>query len=258
MSTLLLCPLHDSESRLLPIIREILPGGRLAATWRNIAPNYTTTLAVASPITDPRSIAALEKVGWQVIVRPDDDGDRGLWRMVRVGLEQSTDRLHFCDLDRLLHWLEHYPDELRRLPEVWARADVVMLARSPRAFASHPPCQTLTEGLANAVIASRVGIPDADAFSGSYLWSRKAIEALAEAPPPHDLRFYSEGVMAPFRAGCTVSRHQVEGLEWETPDQFPEEIARLGFANWLAQFESPKQWLLRTEMAKIFVESALR
>jgi len=257
MSTLLLSALHDPEARLLPWARRLsMPGDTLMLSWQQVRANYSEALAVASPSTDSRTIATLKQAGWRV-ENGSDGVDRGLWAMVQLGLDQPVERIHFCDLDRVIHWLHRFPEELRCLPEVWGRADLVMLARSQRAFASHPACQTLTEGLANRVIAARIGLVGADAFSGSYVWTRRAVEAILQVPPPRDLSFYSEGVVAPFREGCSITRHEVEGLEWETPDQYPEEIAQLGFDAWLQQFESPKQWRRRVEMALRFVEAAL-
>ncbi|HUX87574.1 MAG TPA: hypothetical protein VMW65_11275 [Chloroflexota bacterium] len=257
VSTLLLSPLHDPEARLLRWAERLSANDDpLSRAWHSVKANYGKVLAVASPVTDSRTRAVLERAGW-VIANGSNGIDRGLWAMVQRGLDDPVERIHFCDLDRVIHWLCHYPDELRQLPEVWDKADLVMLARSPRAFASHPPCQTLTEGLANQVIASRIGVRFADAFSGSYIWNRRAAEAVLRAPGPRDLRFYSEGVVGPFRAGCSVLRHEVEGLEWETPDQFVDEIGRFGFDTWLQQFESSQQWRSRAEMASLFVEAAL-
>jgi len=255
--TLLLNSFHDPEARLLDLLTRLArPGDPLREAWLRARENYPLRLLVPSPSTDSRCVAALQAAGWEVA--PGLTGpDRGLWRIVGLGLAYPTERIHFCDLDRFVHWLDRYPDELLDLPRIWSSHDLIMLARTPRAFASHPPCQTITEGTANAVIAARLGIPEADAFSGSYLWNRRAAEAVLAAPGPHDLRFYAEAVLAPFRAGCRVGCHLVEGLEWETPDQYAPEIARLGYLGWLSEFESPAQWRARAEMARAFVESAL-
>ncbi|HLZ09865.1 MAG TPA: hypothetical protein VKT80_14840 [Chloroflexota bacterium] len=257
MTTLLLSPFHDSESRQLPIVRRLIdPNDPLSATWHRALANYAGALAVPSPATDPRSIEALRAAGWD-IASGVDGVDRGLWRMVDLALERPVDRVHFCDLDRLLHWLIRFPNELHDLPSFWADNDLTVLARSERAFQSHPGCQVLTEGIANYVIARRTGIAEIDAFSGSYVWSRRAAKAVLAAPGPRDLRFYAEAVMAPYRSGCSVGCRIVEGLEWETPDQYPDKIAALGFAAWLADFESPAQWRHRAELARVFVEAAL-
>ncbi len=257
MSTLLLAPCHDPEARLLPLLQRLgVADDPLAAAWRRVRASYASALAVPSPATVAESTAALALAGWEVT--PGVTGpDRGLWATVRLGLARPVERIHFCDLDRLIHWLLRYPDELANLPRQWGEHDLTMLVRSARALASHPLCQVLTEGIANAVLAYRLGLPVVDAFSGSYVWRRRAAEALVDAPVPHDLRFYSEGVMSPFRAGCSIGWLEVDGLEWETPDQYPAEIARLGYAGWLAEFESPAQWRHRAEMARLFVAAAL-
>jgi hypothetical protein len=258
LSTLLLHSFHDPEARLLRLIRRLSePDDPLGAAWKRVRGNYADFLCISSPATDPRSNRALEEAGWEVVVRPEEGPDRGLWDIVRRGLARPVERVHFCDLDRFVHWLLRFPSELRGLPSVWHRHDLTMLVRSPRAFASHPACQTVTESAGNLVIAHVIGVPGADALSGSYLWSRRAAEAVADFPGPRDLRFYAVGVLAPYWAGCTIGRHVVEGLEWETPDQYPDEIARLGYETWLAQFETAAQWRHRAEMADLWIQLAL-
>lgn len=258
VSTLLLSTFHDPEARLLPLVERLSdPIDPLAVAWRKVAASYAGHLAVVSPPTEPRSARALEAAGWRIVIRQETGPDRGLWETVRLGLDQGTDLIHFCDLDRFVHWLERFPEELRALPEVWDRYDLTMLVRTSRAFATHPTCQTVTEGIGNRVLSHRIGIPDSDALSGSYLWKRRAAEAILANPGPRDLRFYILGVLAPYRAGCSIGRHIVEGLEWETPDQYPDEIARLGYDAWLARFQSAEQWQHRAEMAKLWVEEVL-
>lgn len=255
---LLLSSLHDPEARLWRLAARLAdPASDLGHAWARIAPRYHRRLVVPSPATDPRTVRALQEAGW--VVAPGSDGpDRGLWAMVERGLAEPVAWIHFCDLDRLLHWLGRFPDELRQLAAIWDRHDLTMLVRTPRAFATHPPCQVLTEGPVNRLIGARIGIPEADAFSGSYVWSRRAAAAILACAGPRDLRFYAEGVLAPFRAGCSIGYYQVEGLEWETPDQYPEEITRLGSAAWLARFESPAQWRQRVEMMGRWIEAVLR
>ncbi len=257
MATLLLCTFNDPEARLLRYVKRLaMPNDPLAQAWSRVRANYAGALAVWGRSSYRPSVEALGQVGWDLT--PGIQAvDRGLWAVVQHGLDRAVDRIHYCDLDRLLHWLGAYPDELAALPAVWAQNDVTMLVRSPRALQSHPACQVLTEGVANDVLAARLGIASPDAFSGSFVWSRRAAEAIVASDCPRDLRWYSEAVMAPFRAGCSIGVHVVEGLEWETPDQFPDEIAQLGFTTWLANFESAAQWRSRAEMARLFVAAAL-
>lgn len=258
MNTLFLNTLHDPEARLFPLIARLSdPKDLLARDWARVRPNYDDLFCVASPGTDARSNEALRRAGWEVAIQDKDGLDRGMFRTVRSGMKRGPGLIHFCDLDRFIHWLARFPDELRALPAIWDQHDLTLLVRSPRAFATHPPAQTLTEAIGIRAISAVLGVPNADALSGSYLWSRRAAEAVATFPGPHDLRFYAVGALAPFRAGCTVGAHVVEGLEWETPDQYPSEIAELGYDAWLARFQSPGQWQQRVEMAGLWVEEAL-
>ena len=41
---------------------------------------------------------------------------------------------------------------------------------------------------------------------------------------------------------------EVEGLEWETPDQFKNEIDELGYEKWLRKFQSPTEWRKRVKL----------
>lgn len=258
MGPLLLNTFHDPEARLLGLLQRLTDATNpLGVAWSRVRGNYADRFCVSSPGTDPRSNGALRKAGWEVAVQTEDGPDRGMFRTVRLGLDRGSDPIHYCDLDRFVHWLARFPDELSALPGVWHDHDLTMLVRSPRAFATHPPAQTLTEAIGNRAIGHHLGMAPADALSGSYLWKPAAARAVADFSGPRDLRFYAVGVLAPFNAGCSVGSHVVEGLEWETPDQYPDEIATLGYDAWLARFQTPEQWRHRTEMAKLWVEEAL-
>src|SRR5687767_10207790 len=101
---LLITILHDPESRLLPL---------LAPSLGTLLENYTAAAAIATPSTAPAVIAALRAAGVQVAVTAADPGI-GVHRReaLRAGLDLGAERLHYCDLDRALHWAAHYPEEL--------------------------------------------------------------------------------------------------------------------------------------------------
>lgn len=258
MSALLLNTFHDPEARLWRALERLTDAADPPGPgWSRVRQNYADLFCVSSPTTDPRSNEALRKAGWEVRVQTEDGPDRGMFRTVQFGLNRGTELIHYCDLDRFVHWLIRFPDELSALPEVWNDHDLTMLVRSPRAFATHPPAQTLTEAIGNRAIEHRLGTAPADALSGSYVWKPAAARAVVDFSGPRDLRFYAVGVLAPFNVGCSVGSHVVEGLEWETPDQYPDEIATLGYDVWLERFQTPGQWRHRTEMAKLWVDEAL-
>jgi hypothetical protein len=99
-----------------------------------------------------------------------------------------------------------------------------------------------------------VGLPGADPFSGAYMLSRRALEAILASDAPRDESFYAEAFLAPARADCSFDLWTVEGLEWETPDHHRAEIAAQGYEAWLAGFQSPRQWEQRARMLAMWIE----
>src|SRR5690606_40415108 len=81
-----------------------------------------------------------------------------------------------------VHWIEHYPDELRQGAGAIQQYDFTVLGRTPRAFASHPGVQRDTEGIINTVFARVSGLAW-DMGSGSRGLSRRAIAALNDHCP---------------------------------------------------------------------------
>ena len=181
-------------------------------------------------------------------------------RALRLGLTTGCDHLHLCDFDRILHWAAHYPDELRQVVGEIANYDLLIMGRTERAFATHPPYQAETERLANLVF-SRVYGQERDITSGSRGLSRRAAELLLI----HS-REVGAGVDAewPLIVSRFPELHSgyipCEGLEFETADRYRAEIAQAGgLERWLkAQSARPELWVHRLRVAYEITEAALR
>ena len=181
-------------------------------------------------------------------------------RALRLGLTTRYDHLHLCDFDRLLHWAAHYPDELRQVFGEIANYDLLIMGRTERAFATHPPYQAETERLANLVF-SRVYGQERDITSGSRGLSRRAAERLL-------IHSREEGAGVDAEWPLIVSRFPelrsgyilCEGLEFETADRCQREIAQAGgLERWLkAQSARPELWVHRLRVACEIAEAALR
>src|SRR5579884_2912270 len=249
----LVMPLFDPRGRLVGEVERVNATPAAARAWRVLREQLGPVVALAEPGGSAETRAAFAALGADVRLR-DDAGGFFMWPLAEAALELGTDHLFMPDSDRLLHWLLARPDELTALPAHWGRHDVLSLSRSERAFASHPPAQTLTEGPAMKLIERAVDLPGADPFSGAYLLSRRALAAVVASPTPRDESFYAEAFLAPARAGCSFGRLVVEGLEWETPDHHRDEIAAHGFDAWLAQFQSSRQWEMRARMLAAWVD----
>jgi hypothetical protein len=181
-------------------------------------------------------------------------------RALRLGLTTEYDHLHLCDFDRILHWAVHYPDELRQVIGEITNYDLLILGRTERAFATHPPYQVETERLANLVFSQVYG-QERDITSGSRGLSRRAAELLLT----HS-REEGAGVDAewPLIVGCFPELRSgyilCEGLEFETADRCHAEIAQAGgLEHWLkAQSARPELWVQRLRVACEIAEAALR
>jgi len=46
-----------------------------------------------------------------------------------------------------------------------------------------------------------------------------------------------------------------EGLEWETPDRYQEEIKTQGLEKWKLNFQTVNEWKRRTAMLNDFIEA---
>jgi hypothetical protein len=181
-------------------------------------------------------------------------------RALRLGLTTECDHLHLCDFDRLLHWAVHYPDELRQVVREIVNYDLLILGRTERAFATHPPYQAETERLANLIFSKIYG-QERDITSGSRGLSRWAAELLL-------IHSHEEGAGVDAEWPLIVNRFPelrlgyllCEGLEFETPDRHQREIAQAGgLEQWLeAQSARPELWVHRLRVACEIAEAALR
>ena len=250
----LLMPLHDPDGALAPETARVRADARAAAAWSTLRAALSEVAAYASAEASPATTAAFAELGATIRPRRDATPGSWMWTLVDAALEVDADHYFIPDSDRLLHWLLTYPDELVELTRRWGQHDVLSLTRTHRAFESHPSTQTLTEGPAMRLIGDAIGLPGADPFSGAYLLSRRALETIVASDAPRDRVFYAEAFLAPARAGCSFGAWEVEGLEWETPDHFCAAIAARGYDAWLADFQSPRQWLMRVEMMASWID----
>lgn len=249
----LLAPLHDPDGALADEVERALGATGASGAWRLLQQSLAGATAVVSRRTALATREAFERLGLAVQTEADGPADAFMWRLVETALRTSVTHVLLIDADRLLHWLLAYPEGLASLPERWGRHDVLTLARSPRAFATHPPCLRLTEGPAQRLIAQTINVPGADPFSGAYLRSRRALQSVARSDAPRDGSFYAEIFLAPAAAGCTFDTLACEGLEWETPDRFRAAIATQGYQQWLASYETPAEWRRRAHLAGLWI-----
>ncbi|HSJ56594.1 MAG TPA: hypothetical protein VLC95_05410, partial [Anaerolineae bacterium] len=255
---------HEPAGALASMATEVLP-------W--LAGRYAALVAYCSRDTHPTLLDLLADHG--VVVWRDPEGPGGIVGIgnvrratVRAGLEAGTTHLQMCDFDRALHWAAHYPDELEEVIVDIARHDLLVLGRTPRAWATHPAYQRETEPLFNHTFALATGL-EWDVGAGSRGLSRRAVEALLELSREQTVGVDAEWPLILLNRKCHAEANSTftfrtgyracEGLEFETADRFTAEIEAAGsYDAWLTEMEaSPARWAFRLQVAHLIAQAVV-
>jgi hypothetical protein len=249
-------PVHQPDERLLGLMERHLP---------TLADCYAALSAYCSQKTHPTIVSLLRQHGAEVQVNEDGSGgihDIGQVRRkaIRAGLRAGTSHLQMCDFDRAIHWMAYWPQEMEAVAADVLNYDLLVLGRTDRAWATHPPYQAETEPLFNKVFALASG-RSWDVGAGSRGLSRRAAETLLEISQEMTVGVDAEWpLLLMNRDGFRVGYRACEGLEFETADRFRAEIEAAGsYHAWEAQVSAdPQRWVFRLEVALLISEAVVR
>jgi len=248
---------HDPRGVLYDQLQQFLP--RLQQVFSGIAANV-------SPDLHPPTLALLRDAGVDLVQQPRDIVQHGVPALGRVrravvaqALRLNRPFVMYCDGDRVLHWAEHYPDELATVVARMSTHDFTVLGRTPRAFSSHPRIQSETEAIINRVYAESSGRAW-DITAAARGMSRAAAQAIIDDCPDDSI-----GVDASWplflqqRGDYTMTALETEGLEFETATQHPSAVAEAGGeSQWKATLDAnPNHWIFRLNVARVEVEAML-
>ncbi len=241
---------NDPEDAMLPQALRVLPG--LHALYHEI-------VVLVAHNTGRRTCEMLTagKVRVERQTQPADIDTLGLTRLNTLRhAAANASHLHFCDWDRVIHWAEFYPDELREVVDAIPRHDLLILGRTARAFASHPRVQRDTEAIINHAFGLAFG-QELDVTAASRGFSRRAVDLLLalEVPEPSSGNDCAWPLYLARVPGLVVGYAATEGLEWETPDRYADEIAAAGGLDvWMANYDAvPERWEFRLRLALLEV-----
>ena len=247
---------HEKDERLAALAEAQLPA---------LAARYAALIAYCSRETHPALLEALRRHG--AVVHLDSSEASGILQLgiirretLRAGLLAGTSHLHLCDFDRALHWSACYPEEMDAVAAEIPSYDLLVLGRTERAWATHPPYQAETEPLFNKAFALVSGRPW-DIGAGSRGLSRRAAETLLETSQDMTVGVDAEWPLLLMRRDDFRAGHRpCEGLEFETADRFGAEIEAAGsYAAWEAQMSAdPRRWVFRLKVALLIAEAAVR
>lgn len=243
------------------------PAGRLYEQAMRTMPDlFTVFQGVALTATAQASERVLALLDGQQIAIKREDQERGakigLARRdaVELALQFDAPFILYCDFDRILHWIEAYPEELTRIVSQIAAHDFTVLGRTERAFASHPKVQRDTEAIINYVYAAVSG-NDWDVTAATRGLSRSCAQSIVEGCTEETIGSDVAWPLYVQNTGrFTLGFIATDGLEFETQDRHPVEVATAGnTANWLTQLDAdPRRWLHRVNLAATEIEAIIR
>lgn len=244
---------------------------------------YAQMCVSVPPTAHTDDIRVLEQLGIAVVVARD--WSHGRHASLQLALESSATHIHYTDLDRLLRWVETRPDEWRATVARAQECDCLIVGRTARAYATHPRALIETEAISNLIGSFLLNVIDAgtrrhgdavtnsprhrvipsprqivDLSAGSKGFSRRAAEFLiAHSPPGRALGMDAEWIVLLRRSGFAIDYVEVDGLDWESADQFAEQAADADAQRRAAEGydADPKHWARRVAVAMEIVQAGL-
>lgn len=231
MDTVLACT--DYPQRELARLHSLLP--QLAEVYAAIV------FSVPAELTKDE-INALEMTPKSTVV-VNAEWSRGRHAAIQTALETPATHIHYADLDRVLHWIETYPGEWRRVVSQIPTTDCLIIGRTDAAFQTHPQALQQTERIINAVFSYVVG-QTIDLGGGSRGFSRQAAQFLMTHSVSRQAWCVdAEWVMLLYQGGFKVEYVAVDGL------------ASPGYPT--TYDEDAKRWAFRVNVALDIVQSGL-
>jgi len=149
----------------------------------------------------------------------------GRYMALKLVEEIGATHVQYADFDRLLRWVETYPDEWKYVLKQAQEVDCLILGRSPDAYQTHPKALVETEAISNLVVSSLLG-RTMDISAGSKCFSKHACRTiLANSVPGNALGTDAEWPIIMKHSDFTVNYLEVDGLEWESADRYQDKAA---------------------------------
>ena len=233
--------------RLLPLLEQ-------AYDWIVVAYIPSPDLGILEQLTASASTPS------RLSVYINDDRRSGRYLALQKALDTSVDFIHYADLDRLLHWVETRPGEWRESLEQIKRFDGIIFGRTPAAYSTHPQALIVTEDISNEVVSHVLG-ETMDVSAGSKSFTRSAAQYLVDHCQSGDsIASDAEWPILLKQAGYDLQYVEVDGLDWESADQYRDRAA--GQAEQARAAEAydtdPKHWARRVEIARQIIDTALK
>ncbi|MBV7333360.1 hypothetical protein KFU94_35015 [Chloroflexi bacterium TSY] len=229
---------------------------RLQKLYSQLKQLYDTmVVSVPKTIEQEDRMLLQEELGIGIVVMPQRGWGRYL--VMHEALKSGADFIHYCDFDRLLHWVEADPSEWQTTVQRIRQTDCLIMGRSEQALHSHPQALVQTERIINT-IASSILTQSVDLGGGSRGLSRAAAQFLIEHTTPGSWGDAQWPILL-HRAGFRVDYVALDGLEWESPDRYRNQAATSGQRSQAAETydQDAKHWARRVQIAQEIIQEGL-
>lgn len=239
---------HDPEGQFVPILEK----------WFSlVAARFEKIVVASSPGLHPETEKILRQSGADVYVI----GKNIVGLNYRTAIKEAAKHgaVLYVDLDRILHWVSSFPEELDKIISALPGKEWVIFERNPRAMATHHEPLKATEPIFSLVIDSLSGWGRRDFLSGAFYFSKSVANLFCEKVTNDEQGWWGQYLVAMLKNGLRPEFISCEGLEWETPDRFQKEIELAGgFEKWKKQLEeSPREWAMRVDWVTQWIDAAL-
>ncbi len=242
--------LHDWNGKMAPLVRKCAP---------SISSLFHAVCAVATEMAAASTLNSIELMPNATAVRKPENWDQkmgfGRRLAVNMAVQDGADYILHIDLDRLLHWILSYEDELIAILKKNVPAyDFLIMGRSERAFGTHPVQQREPESATNDAISRALG-RRVDVTSGCSSFRREVGQTIVERSASDD--FGSTDTEWPLIAslsGFKIGYIEAEGLEFETSDLYSDRIREIGYDAWIGEMFDEAQLSYRRELAQASID----
>ncbi|KPV65262.1 MAG: hypothetical protein AOA65_0297 [Candidatus Bathyarchaeota archaeon BA1] len=226
---------------------------------------YDKSIVVVPSKPDSTAVKVLERLGVDVKLQKGSTLGYARKESIEHALQEEFNHIHFCDYDRILHWVMTYPEELKQITKHIPSFDFLILGRNFRAFLSHPPVQVMFEALTNFIYflvtndlidvaaMSRGMSNDVASFLIKNVQSQ-VFSCTSDSELPILAKKLAKYLSSVHEDSLKIGYIKVKGLEFEDADRYMLEIAKSGVSLPIWKIKmclSPKVWKIRT---KHFIE----
>ncbi|MHA1274876.1 MAG: hypothetical protein ACTSQP_12155 [Promethearchaeota archaeon] len=249
-SIIIASTLHEPKFRLKAALDKALPF---------IKKNLENIIVSCTSLTSREVLNYLEKNNFKIIISSKDDRIETYLEAIKfskkIAANNPEKRILYVDFDRLIHWINNYPDELIETLKKAMEVDLLHIGRSKRAFSTHPNTQQKTERIINSLCSKALNFTESrDIISVCYSFTPHLADRLLDYNYKTEMGFYCLWPIILWINANNKLYIEVEGQEWETPDRFEDEIKKLGYNKWLQNFQSSSEWEMRVKLLEDCIE----